>query len=150
MAKNRVIGVNNQLPWKIPEDLKRFKTITMGHPIIMGRKTFESIGKPLLGRKNIVLSRNHFNVSGIESVQTLDQAIEKARTENSDECFIIGGAQIYEMALPRVQRLYLTLIDQEVAGDAYFPKLNMEDYIERSNEARDLPVPYRFVLLERK
>jgi dihydrofolate reductase len=149
LSKNHVIGINNQLPWRIPADLKHFKTVTMGHPVIMGRKTFESIGKPLPGRKNIVLSRGDFKAEGIEVVKTLDQAIEKVKMENTDEVFIIGGAQIYEQAMSKAQRLYLTLIDKEIEGDAYFPKFNWNDYVARSSEAHDDPVPFRFVLLER-
>jgi dihydrofolate reductase len=150
LSKNRVIGINNQLPWKIPEDLKRFKEITMGHPVVMGRKTFESIGKPLPGRKNIVLTRGEFKFPGVEVVQTFDQAIGNAKSEVTDECFIIGGAQIYELALPKIQKLYLTVIDKEVEGDAYFPEIIWKNYIVRSNEQHTEPMPFRFLVLEKK
>ncbi|MEK7612973.1 MAG: dihydrofolate reductase [Patescibacteria group bacterium] len=130
MGENRLIGRKNGLVWHIPDDLKRFKTLTLGHPVIMGRKTFESIltilGKPLPGRTNIVVTRSpdatsRRNLDNVLVTQSLKEALEKAGEIDQEEIFIIGGAQIYEQALPFVDRLYLTLIDDRKDGDAYFP-----------------------------
>lgn len=112
--------------WPIPEDLKRFKRLTMGHPVVMGRKTFESIlsslGKPLPGRTNIVVTRDvGYAPEGAVVTHSLEEALEKARAVDQEEIFIGGGAQIYEQALPSADRLYLTLIDDEKPGDAFFP-----------------------------
>ena len=121
-----VIGRQDKLMWPIPEDLKRFKRLTMGHPVIMGRKTFESIlqslGKPLPGRTNIVVTRDQsYTPEGAVVVHSLEEALQKAGGVDQKEIFIGGGAQIYEQALPLADRLYLTLIDDEKPGDAYFP-----------------------------
>ena len=120
MANKRVIGYKNQLPWHLPADLAWFKKTTMGKPIIMGRKTYESIGKPLPGRKNIVLTSNaDLILPGCEVVTSPDAAI--AQAGEVDEVMVIGGALVYELFLPRAQRLYLTLVDAEIEGDAFFP-----------------------------
>lgn len=128
MARNRVIGNNNSLPWHLPEDLQAFKRITLGKPVIMGRKTFDSIGRPLPGRVNIVLSRQQgWQPEGVFVVADLDQAIARARALADPACeeiMVIGGEQIYRQALPFAQRLYLTQVDIEVAGDARFPDLD--------------------------
>jgi dihydrofolate reductase len=130
LGKNRVIGKNNELLWHIPDDLKRFKSLTMGHPVIIGRKTFESIvsklGKPLPGRTNIVVTRDagwsfDAEANSVLVAHSVKDAIEKGRAIGSKEVFIGGGAQVYEQAFPFVDRLYLTLIDDEKEGDAYFP-----------------------------
>lgn len=150
MSQNRVIGVENRLPWRIPEDLKRFKEITLGHPVIMGRNTFESIGRPLPGRKNIVLTRQpHLQLSGVDVVSTLDQAINLAKDTQAREIFIIGGAQIYQLGLSRCKKLYLTIIEQEIQGDAFFPEIPWEQYKEISLEKRNQPIPFRFLTLEK-
>jgi dihydrofolate reductase len=125
IGKNRVIGKGNQLLWTIPEDLKRFKQLTTSHPVIMGRKTFDSIaamlGKPLPNRTNIVITRDTaWGYDGVVVAHSLDEALAKAG-ELDQEVFVIGGAQIYEQALPYTDRLFLTLIDDEKEGDAYFP-----------------------------
>ena len=118
--KNRVIGYENKLPWHLPGDLQYFKEMTMGKPIIMGRKTFESIGRPLPGRRNIVITRNeHYNADGIEVVSSLDEALQL--TKDAEETMVIGGEQILRLALPLADRLYITLIDAEFNGDTYFP-----------------------------
>ena len=127
IGKNGVIGRLDKLMWPIPEDLKRFKQLTMGHPVIMGRKTFEpillSLGKPLPGRTNIVITRHkNYKPSGVLVTHSLKEALDKAKEINKEEIFIGGGAQIYEQALPFVDKLYLTLIDDEKEGDAYFPE----------------------------
>ncbi|PAJ74886.1 diacylglycerol kinase [Pseudoalteromonas sp. NBT06-2] len=120
MANNRIIGKNNQMPWHLPADLKHFKAVTLGKPVIMGRKTFESIGRPLPGRKNIIISRDvSYEAQGIEVVSTPELAIEIAG--NTPEVMIIGGGNIYDIFLPLCNRLYLTHIDLEVEGDTQFP-----------------------------
>lgn len=129
-ARNGVIGNNNQLPWHLPQDLKYFKSITLGKPVIMGRKTYESIGRPLPGRTNIVVTRNtDWQVDGVVVVNSLEQALVEARralAENIEvsEAMIIGGAEIYRSALPLVDRVYLTQVDVDAEGDAYFPALS--------------------------
>ena len=118
--KNRVIGYENKMPWHLPGDLQYFKEMTMGKPVIMGRKTFESIGRPLPGRRNIVITRNeHYNADGIEVVSSLDEAFQL--TKDAEETMVIGGEQILRLALPLADRLYITLIDAEFKGDTYFP-----------------------------
>lgn len=120
MAKDRVIGKDNKMPWHLPEELAYFKKVTMGKPIVMGRNTFESIGRPLPGRQNIVVSRNpDLVIDGVDVVNSVEQAVEVA--EQCDELMIIGGAMLYEHMLPKADILYLTQIDLQAEGDAYFP-----------------------------
>ena len=118
MSLNRVIGRGNQIPWHLPEDFKWFKQMTTGHIIVMGRKTFESIGRPLPNRETIVVSRTGFSHPGVRTVASLDQ-INPAN--EAHEIFICGGAQIYAQALPKCSDLYLTLVKREVEGDTFFP-----------------------------
>lgn len=119
--KNYVIGYENGMPWHLPGDLQYFKEMTMGKPIIMGRKTFESIGRPLPGRRNIVITRNdQYTAEGIETVSSLDAAL--ALVKDVPEIMVIGGAQIFEQALSMADKLYITLIDHEFKGDTYFPR----------------------------
>ena len=141
LATNRVIGRGNALPWHIPEDLKRFKALTLGHPVIMGRKTFESIlailGKPLPGRLNIVLTRSSLpstldNLTEVRRVSSLEQAIQAAG--ETDEVFVIGGAEIYALALPLADRLYLTEILADVNGDTFFPVRDEAEWREISRQ----------------
>lgn len=156
VGKNtRAIGNNNKLLWHIPEDLKRFKEITMGHPVIMGRKTFESIlnilGKPLPGRRNIVITRqNDYNAHGADIVGSLEEGLELAKTLDSEEIFIGGGQQIYEQALPVIERLYLTLVDSDKQGDTFFPlyKDSFPTEIERT-EKEYSGTNYTWMILER-
>lgn len=124
IGKNRELGKGNELLWKIPDDLKRFREITKGHPIIMGRKTYESIGRPLPGRTNIVVTRNAaWAVEGTFSVRTIEEALQIAKQKpGNDEIFIIGGGQIYALGLPYADTLYLTLIDDEKNADSFFPE----------------------------
>jgi len=123
MAHNRVIGLDNQMPWHLPADLQHFKKVTTGKPVIMGRKTFESIGRPLPGRRNIIITRNsEYTAQGIEVVTTPDAALELVTT--AEEVMIIGGGNIYEQFLPKAERLYLTFIDLDVKGDTQFPDYN--------------------------
>ena len=134
MAENRVIGKDNDLPWRLPNDLKWFKKTTLGNPIIMGRKTWESIGRPLPGRRNIVVSRNpDFIAEGCEVVTSLEDAI--ALVGCADEGVIIGGAGLYEIALPLVQRIYITQVHAEVAGDTFFPEFDVAEWTVTSEEA---------------
>ncbi len=156
MTEDRVIGKDNRLPWRLPEDLKRFKKITMGHPIIMGRKTFDSLGRPLPGRTNIVLTRNPgFKHAGVHVARSLEDAVHFAETqEGGDEQFVIGGETIYRVALPLAKRLYLTLIHKKIAGDTYFPEVDLvKDFkitekIPVSSSASGAP-PATFIVAER-
>lgn len=151
LAANRVIGRDNKMPWHLPEDLKRFKTLTLGHPVIMGRKTFESLGKPLPGRQNIVISRGGFSPpQGVVTVSSLEEAVEVAgAAPGADEIFVIGGGQIYEAALPLADRLYLTILADAVEGDAFFPAWDTKKYREIQRESRSEPRGFSFVTLER-
>lgn len=155
VAKNGVIGADNKLPWNIPEDLRRFKKLTFGNPVIMGRKTFDSIGKPLPGRRNIVISRNaDLQIDGCEIADSLEAAIKIAQKENTDEIFVIGGAQIYAQAMQFARRLYLTEIDKDVKGDAFFPQFSLSEWRERErqsgNGGADESQPrFDFVIYER-
>lgn len=122
-ARNGVIGRNNQLPWHLPQDLKYFKAVTLGKPVIMGRKTYESIGRPLPGRANIVITRDlSWCANGVEVVHSFDEALELASGVDVSEVMVIGGAEIYKAALPVAHRIYLTRIDLEPEGDAFFPE----------------------------
>jgi dihydrofolate reductase len=153
MAENRVIGRDNDLIWHIPEDLKRFKTLTMGKPVIMGRKTFESIvarlGKPLPGRVNIVISRKNPQYTGAITCQNLTEAMDQARKTGADEIFIIGGAQVYAQAISEnlADRLYVTSVAGQPEGDAFFPELNMKMWEETSREDHGV---YSFVTFSRR
>jgi dihydrofolate reductase len=159
MSRNRVIGRNNALPWHLSEDLKYFKRVTMGKPVIMGRKTWESIGRPLPGRTNIVITRNPDYVvpDGVRVVTSLDAAIDLAEKicliEGIDEAIVMGGAEIYAQALPRAERLYLTQVHADVHGDAFFPEINLEQWHELGREdfaaSGPNPYDYSFVVLER-
>lgn len=145
MAKNRTIGVNNTLPWRCPEDLKHFKALTMGHHMIMGRKTFDSIGKPLPGRTTVVVTRNpDLQIEGCVMAHSLQQAI--AACGQDDEVFIVGGAELYAQALPLVDTLYITEIQQEVDGDAHFPEFDRALWQETARESRtqETPQPLAF------
>lgn len=139
LARNRAIGLNNQLPWHLPRDLAHFKAITVGHPIIMGRKTFDSIGRPLPGRRNIVVSRRQgWSHEGVEVMDSLDSAITCAsafaQNLESREIMLIGGASLYEQAISRAHRLYLTEVHADVPGDAFFPMISSEKWLETSRE----------------
>ncbi|MEM8984613.1 MAG: dihydrofolate reductase [Pseudomonadota bacterium] len=156
VADNGVIGRDNQLPWHIPADLRHFKRVTMGKPIVMGRKTFESIGRPLPGRHNIVLTRqNEWTADGVSVVASLDEALAVANADNTKdtECMIIGGATLYAAALPIATTLYLTQVHASVSGDTYFPPLATDDWqeLERTtHRADDADYSFSFVTLERR
>ncbi len=139
MANNRVIGDKNSLPWRLSDDLKYFKRVTMGACIIMGRKTWESIGRPLPGRKNIVLTSNsEFLADGAAVVSSLADAIKIAEAESAindqDEAFVIGGAALYKAALPLAQKFHLTRVHAEVEGDTSLPEFDENDWVEESRE----------------
>ncbi len=141
MTEDRVIGINNRLPWHLSEDLKRFKKITMGHPIIMGRKTFESIGKPLPGRENIVITENKaYRAEGTTVVHSLEDAL-KAGGASSGEKFVIGGARLFEAGLKMADKIYLTLIHGSYKGDVYFPKLDFEKDLKIVNREEGVGAP---------
>lgn len=138
MSRNGVIGRGNRMPWHLPADLKHFKDTTMGHAIIMGRKTFESIGRPLPGRRNIVIThRQDYQAPGCEVVHSLEQAL--GLLDDDEEAFIIGGATLYQQALPLADRLYITRIDAVVEGDIYFPNLDWTQWrlIDRRSHPAD-------------
>ena len=127
MAQNRVIGRNNALPWHLPADLKRFKSLTMGHAVILGRKTFDVIGRPLPGRRWIVLTRDRrWSHAGVLVAHDLDQALRSVAGEA--EVFVAGGADVYAQALDRADRIYLTVIHAEIEGDARFPAIDLTDW----------------------
>jgi dihydrofolate reductase len=133
LAKNRVIGIENRLPWRLPEDLAHFKTLTLNHPILMGRKTFESLGRPLPGRTNVVITRNPgYCKDGCLVAASIPAAI--ALCQDADEVFFIGGADLYAQAIPLADRLYLTEVDIEAEGDAWFPDYDKSAFREISRE----------------
>jgi dihydrofolate reductase len=156
IGKNRVLGKDNQLLWQIPDDLRRFKQLTFGHPVVMGRKTFESIvavlGKPLSGRTNVVVTRDEsWQYEGVLVAGSIEEAIGKAKTApGGDEVFIGGGGEIYRQALPFTDKLYLTLIDDEKEGDSFFPEYEDEFKKVTFEESREHEgLAYRWVDLER-
>ena len=153
LGRNRVIGMDNRMPWHISEDLKRFKALTMGHPVIMGRKTFESIGKALPGRENVVITRSHdFEAPECRMVHSLEEALAAAGA--AAEVFVIGGAEIYALALPLADRLQLTEVDAAIDGDAYFPDFDRSAWREVSRKPGSTAGPdrlrYDFVTYERR
>jgi len=152
MGENRVIGIENQLPWQLPADMKWFRENTTGKPVIMGRKTYESIGRPLPNRRNIVISRDtSLKIEGCEVASGADAALELCRDEA--EVMIIGGASFYEQMLPHADRLYLTLVHTAPEGDAHFPEINYQQWNEkkridhRKDEANAFD--YSFIILDR-
>lgn len=152
MARNRVIGSNNQMPWRLPADFAYFKRITLGHPIVMGRKTFESIGRILPGRRNIIVSRNRdFHVNGADVMYSLDEAISSC--QGHAEIFVIGGASLYAVALPHATRLYITEVDIAPVGETLFPVFDKSDWLETARQRVEPDVKnacaMEFVVLER-
>lgn len=149
MANNRVIGKDNQMPWHLPADLGHFKAITLGKPIIMGRKTYESIGRPLPGRKNIVISRDtSYRLEGCETASSLEEAMRLV--SEVEEIMIIGGGYLYEQTLPHADKLYLTFIDLDVEGDTQFPKyedLKLTE-IKREKHLKDEKNPYDYEFVD--
>jgi len=154
MAEDRVIGINNTLPWKLPNDMKWFRQQTMGKPIVMGRKTFESFGaKPLPGRQNIIITRDKaYQADDCDVVHSIEEALEVAA--DAEEVMIIGGASFYEQMLPKADRLYLTFVHANIEGDAWFPQWDYEDWLENFREFYPIddvnPLDHSFVILDRR
>lgn len=152
MAQNRTIGVNNTLPWRCPEDLKHFKALTLGHHLIMGRKTYDSIGKPLPGRTTVVVSRDRsLEIGGCLIAHSLPEAVTAC--SGDDEVFIVGGAEIYAQSLMLADTLYITEIQQAIEGDAHFPDFDKRAWRETAREVRaqesPQPLRYHFVTYQR-
>lgn len=138
MDRNRLIGERDGLPWHIPSDLQYFKRVTLHKPVIMGRVTFESIGRPLPGRSNLVITRNWtWSAPGVTVVSSLQEALNTARAEGAAESMIIGGASICQQAMPVTERLYLTVIDHEFSGDTWLDSFNWDDWTIVSTDPRD-------------
>lgn len=137
LATNGVIGRDGDLPWRLPADLRRFRTLTSGHHLLLGRRTWESIGRPLPERRILVLTRSTALElpQGVERIATLDEGLERARSRGEDELFVGGGADVYRIALPRADRLYLTRVDAEVEGDTRFPRWSPADWTLVATEA---------------
>jgi dihydrofolate reductase len=145
MAKNRVIGANNRIPWHLPDDLKMFKRLTMGHHIVMGRKTYESIGRLLPGRTTVIVTRQRgYAVTGAIVAHSLHDAINAAARD--DEIFVIGGAELFREALPIADRIHLSVVDAEPDGDTWMPPFDITEWSETSSEGQP---GYRYVLLDR-
>jgi dihydrofolate reductase len=152
VAENQVIGYNNQLLWRLKEDLQRFKGLTMGHHIIMGRKTYESVGRPLPGRTNVIITRNKdFKADGCLMVGSLDEAIKVANSDS--EVFIIGGGEIYNQSLPIADKIYLTRVHASFPGDTFFPELDLTEWVTESitkgKPVNDNELGYTFIDLVR-
>ncbi|WLR52951.1 dihydrofolate reductase [Bacillus tianshenii] len=146
MDKNRVIGKGNDLPWRLPEDLKYFKRVTMGRAIVMGRKTYESIGKPLPGRENIVITRNKdFQVEGVTVFHSVEEAVKEAKSRD-EEVFFIGGGNIFEQTLKGADKLYITKIEESFDGDTFFPEIDPEEWklVSQEKGLHDEKNPYEY------
>ena len=152
IGENHAIGKNNQLLWHMPNDLKHFKDITSGRTIIMGRKTFDSVGKPLPKRRNIVVTRQDITIPGCEVVKSIEDGL--ALCKNEDEVFIGGGAEIYKLAMHLTDRIYLTIIHKSFDADTFFPGIDKSEWKEVKREDFELdeknPLPYSFITLERQ
>lgn len=156
-SRNGVIGKDNTLPWYLPEDLKHFKAVTMGKPMIMGRKTFDSIGRPLPGRTTIVVTRQpNWTTEGVEVCSSLEDAFVRAReclTPENNEIMVVGGEEVYRQSLAQVDRVYFTEVDTEVEGDAYFPRLPEEEwaiFCREEHYSETAGLNYAFVVKGRK
>lgn len=150
MSENRVIGKENKIPWYLPADFKHFKTITLGHPIIMGRKTFESIGKPLANRTNIIITRDkNYKADGCTIVNSLEDALMLATSIDQEEVFIIGGAEIYKQAMDNLDCVYLTIVHANIDGDTFLPELPSGEWkeIEKEVHRRDEKNMYDYSFL---
>lgn len=148
MSRNRVIGRGGAIPWHVPADLRRFRELTLGHTVIMGRRTFESIGRPLPGRRNIVVTgQNSYVREDALVVHSLGEAIESS--EPDSELFICGGSEIYRQALPLCAKIYLTIVDLDIEGDRYFPPVPAADFREVSREIISEQPPAEFLIFEK-
>jgi len=153
ISENNAIGKDNQLLWYLPRDLKHFKTITSGHTVIMGRKTFDSVGRPLPNRRNIVITRKKdLEIGGAEVVNSLEAALQLCEAE--DEVFIVGGAEIYKQAMPHTDRIYLTVVHERFEADTYFPEIDMDIWKETASESHQPDeknnLAFTFSTLERR
>lgn len=152
MARNRVIGRANRIPWHLPKELKRFKELTMGHHIVMGRKTWESIGRLLPGRTTVIVTRSgEFNVPGAKMARSIEDALRQCGADS--EIFVIGGRQIFKAALPYAHRLYLSELEADIAGDVYMPPIDLSDWRLTHEESHPLEqgndLPWRFLVYDR-
>jgi dihydrofolate reductase len=152
IGENNAIGKNNQLLWYLPADLKHFKNITTGHTVIMGRKTYDSVGKPLPNRRNIIITRQDITIEGCEVVKSIEDALALCSTE--EEVFIVGGAEIYRQSMHLTNRLYLTIVHQSFDADSFFPEINYDEWKETEREDHEPDeknkLPYSFITLERR
>ena len=151
VARNRTIGLNNNLPWHLPEDLRHFRALTTGHHIIMGRKTYESLGRLLPERRTVIVTHNtEYAVAGAVVAHTLEQALEASAGD--DEAFIIGGARLYQDGLKLAQKMYITEIDADFAGDVFFPEFDLAEWQEarREPQVSAQGLPFAYVIYERK
>ena len=147
VGRNRVIGRDNDLPWRLPEDLAHFKAVTMGHTLVMGRRTFDSIGRPLPGRRTVVVTRQgDWAHEGVEVAHSLPEALQRAVGDGDTEVFVVGGGQVYAEALPVATRLLLTEVEQSPEGDVLFPEVDPADW---SETARDQREGFAFVTYQR-
>ncbi|OCL26503.1 dihydrofolate reductase [Orenia metallireducens] len=154
MDKNNLIGKNNEMPWNLPSDLKYFKERTLNHTIVMGRKTFESIGKPLQDRRNLILTRDKdYSQQGCEIFHSKESLLNHFK-DSSEEIFVCGGTEIYKLFLPYVDKLYITRIEEEFEGDTYFPSINLElwekVWSQEGNKDKNNPYNYSFYLYKRR
>ena len=151
ISENHIIGKDNKLLWYLPNDLRHFKEITSGHTIIMGRKTYESVGKPLPKRRNIIITRQDITIEGCEVVNSIEAAL--ALCAGEEEVFIVGGAEIYKLAMHLTNRIYLTIVHKQFDGDSFFPEINKQEWKEVSREDyqpdEKNSLPYSFITLER-
>jgi dihydrofolate reductase len=157
MARNRVVGRANQLPWSLPADLKRFKRMTSGHPVIMGRKTYESMGKPLPNRDNLVVTRRAgFSAPGCHVFSSVEDALDWCRKREAEgragfeEAFVIGGGEIWSSCWGLIERVYLTIIHQDFDGDAWFPEFDWSEFRISFQEDHSDPMPFTYYTLDRK
>ena len=152
ISENNAIGKNNQLLWYLPADLKHFKNITTGHTVIMGRKTYESVGKPLPNRRNIIITRQDITIEGCEVVKSIEDALALCASE--EEVFIVGGAEIYRQSMHLTNRIYLTVVHQKFDADSFFPEIHYDEWLETEQEDHEPDeknkLPYSFITLERR
>src|SRR6201986_2763661 len=152
ISENNAIGKNNQLLWYLPADLKHFKNITTGHTVIMGRKTYESVGKPLPNRRNIIITRQDITIEGCEVVKSIEGALALSASE--EEVFIVGGAEIYRQSMHLTNRIYLTVVHQKFDADSFFPEIHYDEWLETEQEDHEPDeknkLPYSFITLERR
>lgn len=152
ISENNAIGKNNQLLWHLPADLKHFRLITTGHTVIMGRKTYDSVGKPLPNRRNIIITRQDITIEGCEVVKSIEAAL--ALCADEEEVFIVGGAEIYRQAMHLTDRIYLTIVHQKFEADSFFPEINYNEWRETEREDHQPDeknkLPYSFITLNRR